>query len=91
MHVTNPWEVDVATARDNGVVPTRFSIVNTGTSDSTGFHWVSVVCSIEKKEEDHVTQPGTEEARTPAASSQRRLNFTGNAPSSPLVSLREDG
>ena len=67
------WKVarDVATARDNEVVPTRFSI---GTSASSGFHWVSVFYSIEKKEEDHGTQPGTEEVHTPTASSQRRLN-----------------
>ena len=29
---------DVASARHNGVVPKRLSIVNTGTSDLTGFH-----------------------------------------------------
>ena len=81
----------MATARGSGLVPARYSTVNKSTSDSTGFHWISVVCSIEKKEEDHGTQHGPEEARTPAASSQRRLNFTGNAPSSSLVSLREDG
>ena len=87
------WKVarDVATASDNGVVPTRFSILNTETSASSGFHWVSVVYSIEKKEEDHGTQPGTEEVHTPAASSQRRLNFTGSAPSSSLLSRSEDG
>ena len=73
------------------MVPTRFSILNTGTSASSGFHWVSVVYSIEKMEEDHGTQPGTEEAHTPAASSQRRLNFTRSAPSSSLLSRREDG
>jgi len=54
-------------------------------------HWVSVVYSIEKKKEDLGTQPGTKEVRTPAPSSQRRLNFTGSAPSSSLVFLREDG
>ena len=73
------------------MVPTRFSILNIETPASSGFHWVSVVYSIEKKEEDHGTQPGTEEVHTPAASSQRRLNFTGSAPSSSLLSRREDG
>ena len=81
----------MATARGNGLVPRRFSILNTGTSGSTGFHWVSVVYSIEKKEEDLSTQPGTEEDYTPTASSQGRLNFTGSAPSSSNVFLREDG
>jgi len=87
------WKVarDVASARDNGMVPRRFSIVNTETSGSPGLHWVSVVYSIEKKEEDHGTQPGTEEVHTPAASSERRLNFTGSAPSSSLLSRSEDG
>ena len=44
------WKVArfVETARDNGVAPTRFSTVNTATSDSPGFHWVSIVNSIEK-------------------------------------------
>ena len=81
----------MASARDNGVVPKRFSIVNTGTSDSTGFHWVSVVYSIEKKEEDLGNQPGTKEVRTPAPSSHRPLNFTGISHSNSLVFLREDG
>ena len=80
------WKVvrGVAAARD-------FNTVNTGTSDQTGFYWVSVLYFIEKMEEDHGTQPGTEEAHTPAASSQRRLNATGSTPSGSLVFLREDG
>ena len=73
------------------MVPTRFSILNTETSASSGFHWASVVYSIEKKEEDNGIQPGTEKAHKPAASSQRRLNFTGSAPSSSLLSRSEDG
>ena len=74
----------LATARVNGVVPRRFSTVNTATSDSPGFHWVSVVYSIEMKKEDHGTQSGTEEVHSPAASSQHRLNFTGSAHQAPL-------
>ena len=42
-------------------------------------------------EENYGTQPGTEEVHTPAASSQRRLEFTGSASSSPLFFVREDG
>ena len=66
--------------------------LNTGTSVSSGFHWVSVVYYIKKEREDHGTQPGTGEVHTPAASSQRRLNlnFTGSAPSSSLLFRRED-
>ena len=53
------WKVarDVATARDNGVVPTRFSILNTETSASSGLHWVSVVYSIEKKRKTTAPNP----------------------------------
>ena len=49
-----------------------------------------IVYSIKNKEEGLGTQPGTEEAHKPEASSQRCLNFSDSAPSSTLVFLRED-